>query len=128
MAGRILNRRELRKQTDASEQIAATEVDTPEDAATVVAKPKRASRAKAKTPAVPKVRKARAKKAPPRMRARWCVYDGAMKPIAVFDYNQRGAADDKLAEMLGRKKGTYFLQILKEQMPDADPAEALAVP
>jgi len=122
MAGRILNRRDLRKQSDAVElPVAEAAGTTPE----VVAKPKRAPRAKAKAPAVPRVRKARAKKAPPRMRARWGVFDTAMKQVAVFDYNQRGAADEKLADLLAKKKGTYFLQIVKEPMPE--PAEE-AVP
>ena len=117
MAGRILNRRELRKQSDEAELIAPAPADA--DPTTVVAKPKRAkAKAKEKVPGPPKVRKPRAKKAPPRMCARWCVYDGAMKQVAVFDYNQRLAADEKLAEMLARKKGTYFLQIVKEPMPE----------
>ena len=49
-----------------------------------------------------------------------------MKQVAVFDYNQRAAADEKLADMLGRQKGPYFLQIVKEPMPEPAPAEALA--
>jgi hypothetical protein len=130
MAGRILNRRELRKQADGADQLAAegaaaegaaTEGATP---ATPKVKAKRV--AKAKGPTVPKVRKPRAKKAPPRLRARWCVYDGAMKQIAVFDYNQRPAADEKLGELLARKKGAYFIQVVKEPMAEAVP-EAVPV-
>jgi hypothetical protein len=47
-----------------------------------------------------------------------------MRQVAVFDYNQRTAADDKLAELNARKKGAYFLQIVKEPMPE--PVEATA--
>jgi hypothetical protein len=64
----------------------------------------------------PKVKKPRAKKAPPRMRVRWCVYDGMMKPVAMFDYNKRKEAEASLAQYL-QKKPTYFLQPVKEPMP-----------
>jgi hypothetical protein len=64
----------------------------------------------------PKVKKPRAKKAPPRMRVRWCVYDGMMKPVAMFDYNKRKEAEASLAQFL-QKKPTYFLQPVKEPMP-----------
>ena len=60
------------------------------------------------------------------MRARWGVFDGGMKQVAVFDYNQRAAADEKLADLLGRHKGPYFLQIVKEPMPEPAPVEAPA--
>jgi len=72
----------------------------------------------------PKPKKPRAKKAPPRMRVRWCVYDGMMKPVAMFDYNQRKEAEASLAQYL-QKKPTYFLQPFKEPMPVApEPPEA----
>ena len=110
MAGRILNRRELREQADqAQRQLAAVPVDAG-DAPKAGAKPKRAAATRARKP--------RAKKAPPRLCARWGVFDGGMKRVAIFDYNQRAAADAKLAELLGRRKGTYFLQIVKEEMPE----------
>jgi hypothetical protein len=121
MAGRILNRRALRKQADGIEQ---SEVVVSESALVAVP-PKKQRRAKA--PASPKVKKTRAKKAPPRMRARWGVFDAAMKQVAVFDYNQRAAADEKLADLLVKKKGIHFLQIVKEPMPEPAPVEALAV-
>jgi hypothetical protein len=66
------------------------------------------------------VRKARPKKAPPRLRARWGVFDLGMKQVAVFDYNQRAAADEKLAHLNERKKGFYFLQLVKEPMPEPE--------
>lgn len=121
MAGRILNRRELRKQTDQAEQAEAG-VSDPEAA---VASPKAA--AKRKAAAAPKVRKPRKPKAPPRMRALWCVYDGGMKEVALFDYNQRIAAEVKLAALLGKQKGVYFLQIVKQPMPAAEPAAASSI-
>jgi hypothetical protein len=110
MASRILNRRALREP--------ATSAETA-DAAT----PPRAKARKAA--AAPKARKVRAKKAP-RMCARWGVFDGGMKQVAIFDYNQRAAADEKLAELQTKKKGIHFLQMVKEPMPE--PVSAGAPP
>ena len=77
-------------------------------------------KARAKAPAAPRVRTARAKKVP-RMRARWGVFDGGMKQVAVFDYDQRTAAEEKVVALLSRNKGPYFLQIVKEAMPESAP-------
>ena len=140
MAGRILNRRELRKQSDAADQTAPPAEDGAPDAevaeaAEAAAAPVKKARAKKapadpKAPKVPKVakgRKPRAKKAPPRMCARWGVFDGSMKQVAVFDYNQRAAADEKLADLQSKKKGGHFLQIVKEAMAEPVPAESTSV-
>jgi hypothetical protein len=114
MASRILNRRELREPGEAL-QAAAAEVPDGADA------PR-----KRQATATAKVRKPRAKKVPPRLRARWGVFDGGMKLVSIFDYNQRAAADDKLAELRARHKGLYFVQMVKEPMPEpaTDPASA----
>ncbi len=106
MASRTLKRRELRRQAEQAEQPAAVT----SDAAPSGRKPAKA--------AAPK-KKPRARKEPPRLRARWAVYDGGMKQVAVFDYNQRAAAEEKLAALLARAKGPYFLQIVKEAMPES---------
>ena len=118
MAGRILNRRVLREQADQVEKSEALASDT-KLAGILPKKPP-----KAKPAAAPRVKKTRAKKAPPRLRARWGVFDGGMKQVAIFDYNQRAAADEKLADLLARKKGIHFLQIVKEPMPEPVPVEA----
>lgn len=114
MAGRILNRRELRKQTDQAEQAEANGVDptTTTDPPKVSAGRKSATARKTPKPRKPKM--------PPRMRALWCVYDGGMKEIALFDYNHRAAAEAKLAAMQDKHKGPYFLQIVKQPMPAAE--------
>jgi hypothetical protein len=128
MAGRILNRRELRRESDAAEALeapAAIVVEVP--ATEVVAKPARKSRAKAKGPVVPRVKKPRAPKAPPRLRARWGVFDAGMKQVAIFDYNQRAAADEKLANLLGKGKGGYFVQLVKELLTEPDVVEPAVV-
>jgi hypothetical protein len=115
MAGRILNRRELRQQADQAGQEGAA-----------VAAPAAAAEAAVKKPKAARVKKPRAKKVPPRMRARWGVFDGGMRQVAVFDYSQRDAADRKLADLRARNKGVHFLQIVKEPMPEPEPAAAAA--
>ncbi len=135
MAGRILNRRELRRQSDSADQAAEqTEAAAPETAEAAddgdaeAAPVKKVRKAKAKAPAGPKVKRVRKPKAPPRMFARWGVYDAGMKQVAVFDYTQRAAAEEKLADLLTKKKGTHFLQLVKEAMPEPEPAPAAASP
>jgi len=124
MAGRILNRRELRKQADQADAEADVEVGTADaEAPEAPAKPAKKG-AKAKAPAAAKPKKPRKKKAPVRMCARWAVYDTGMKQVALFDYNQRAMADDKAAELRAKKNGVYFVQILKEPMPEPAPTEA----
>ncbi len=86
MAGRILNRRELRKQADQAEQPEAV-VSGPAAAHAPSVRVARRT-----TKGVPSVRKPWKPKAPPRRQAGWCVFDGGMKEIAIFDYNQRTAA------------------------------------
>ncbi|HEX5269409.1 MAG TPA: hypothetical protein VFW33_02930 [Gemmataceae bacterium] len=132
MAGRVLNRRELRRQSDAAESADLDEVADEADAAEEAEDEEEVAEhaedeappAKVKAKAAPKSRKPRKPKAAPRMRARWGVFDASMKQVAVFDYKDRAAADAKVGELLASKKtGTFFLQLVKEAMPeDAAPA------
>jgi hypothetical protein len=124
MAGRILNRRELRKQADQAEQIEQDEqVEQDAEAGAddeAEAKPKKKARAKA-----PAVKKPRKKKEAPRLRARWGVFDASMKQVAIFDYKERSAADEKVADLIAKKKAIHFVQIVKE--PIVEPPETAAV-
>jgi hypothetical protein len=120
MARRVLNRREMRKQSDAADAV------KPADGAAEVAEaPAKAPKAKAAPrPRKPSVRK---KKEPPRLVARWGVFDSAMKQVAVFNYNQRAQADQKMAELSAKKvNALYFIQIVKEPMPEPAPVEPVA--
>ena len=145
MAGRILNRRELRKQADEAEARESPQDSEDDDKDDQVEdtgdsggdedeepgsdmeggaddeSPRLARKtAKAKAPGA-KARKPRKPKAVPRMRARWGVFDDSMKQVAIFDYNQRAAADEKAADLAAKKKGRFFLQIVKEPMPESAP-------
>jgi hypothetical protein len=113
VAGRTLNRRDLRKQAELAEQ--AQPQTAPPDGPTEAGEPvKKARKAAARKPTT---RKPRAPKPEPRLRARWCIYDGGMKQVALFPYNQRAAADAKLAELQGRAKGVHFLRLFKDALP-----------
>ena len=132
MAGRVLNRRELRRQSDAAESADLHEVadaddaEEDEDNKSVGEGPEvegndeaGPAKPKAKSKAAPKSRKPRKPKAAPRMRVRWGVFDASMKQVAVFDYKDRAAADAKVFDLLATKKtGTFFLQLVKEPMPE----------
>ena len=137
MGRRTLNRHDLREQAEAAEKIAAEksesdeaeveeeeEEELDEDGEPI----KKKKKAKAKKPAVAKVRKPRAKKAPARVYARWGVFDNSMKQVAIFEYNQRTAADEKIADLRSKHKGSYFLQIVKGPMPEPEPVEVLSLP
>jgi hypothetical protein len=115
MAGRPLNRRELRKQADEAER-AEVVAEAPAAEATL---PKKKP---GNAPEASKVKKARKPKAPLRMRARWAVYDTTMKQVAIFDYNQRAAAEEKVADLIAKKKVAHFLQITKEPIIEPAPA------
>jgi hypothetical protein len=105
----------LREQADQAEREAAAPGE--------VAPGKAAAKgAKANKPKAPGGRTSRAKKAPLRMCARWGVFDGGMKRVAIFDYNQRAAAEEKLADLLAKHKGTYCIQIVKEPITETEGA------
>jgi hypothetical protein len=107
----------MRKVSDAAElQNAAAEESTADEA------PAKKGR-KAKSEAAPKAKKPRKKKEPPRLCARWGVFDAAMKQVAIFDYSQRAEAQQKIAELQAKKSAVYFLQIVKEPMAEPAPVE-----
>ena len=122
MAGRTSNRRELRRQAEAAEKIEqqsalATDAAAPEPEPEPTKKPRKAT-------GKPSARKPRAAKADPRMRARWCIYDAAMKQVALFAYNQRADAEAKLADLQARSKVVHFLRLFKDAIPQPAAAPA----
>jgi len=110
MARRVLDRKKLRSEAEAVESAEAKGVKVKKTAKSKEKEPK--------DPSAVKVKKVRAKKVklPPRMRARWCIFDGGMKQVALFDYNQLSTAKARLAEYL-EKKPSYFMQLVKEPLP-----------
>jgi hypothetical protein len=101
MARKILNRKELREESETAEREAK-------------AKKKAAGGAEEAKKKPPK-RKSRAKSAKEvRLKAFWGVFNQSMKRVALFEYSQRKAADKKAAELSTSAKTPHFVQPVKE--------------
>jgi hypothetical protein len=107
MAKRTLSRKQLRAEAEQAERAAGGgEAPAPPGPAKP-AKPAKPARG---------ARKPSAKMEPVRLRAFWGVFDNAMKRVATFAYNERAAAELKLASLNEKKAGRHFLQVVKEPM------------
>jgi hypothetical protein len=104
MARRTLNRMDLRRMAELAEEQGAVTPAIPPD-------PSRGTAS----------RRARGKKGPARVCARWGVFDASMKLVATFDYKERAQAEQKVAELNAQRKGIHFLQMVKEPMDESDP-------
>ena len=130
MAGKPLNRLDLRRQREAAEPLDPMEDETDEvveeveEEEVVEKKPKK----KPKAPAKPKAKSSRSAKPAARMRIVWVVLNDAFKPVATFEYTQKEAAETKAAEMTAKGKGTHFVQRTKEPMPEDAPGIGAAIP
>lgn len=92
MARKVVNRKELRRESEAAEQS--------ETKAAKKAPAKRKSRAKA------------AKEV--RLKAFWGVFNQSLKRVAMFEYSERKQADKKAAELTASQKTPHFVQPVKE--------------
>ena len=130
MAGKPLNRLDLRRQREAAEPLDPMEdeaeevVDDGDDEEVVDKKPKKKAKAAPKS----KAKSTRAAKPTARMRIVWAVLNDAFKTVATFDYAQKEAAETKAAEMTAKGKGTHFVQKTKEPMPEDAPGIGAAIP
>ncbi|MDR3639209.1 MAG: hypothetical protein P4L84_35720 [Isosphaeraceae bacterium] len=130
MAGKPLNRLELRRQNDAAEPLDPMEDEADElmeDFDDDDAQEKRPKK-KAKAPAKAKTKATKAAKPATRMRIVWVVTNDAFKPVGTFEYAQREAAEARAAELTAKGKGTHFIQKVKEPMPDNAPGLGAAIP
>jgi hypothetical protein len=128
MAGKPLNRLELRRQNDAAEPLDPMEVeaddliDEPED------EDGQERRTKKKKAPAKKTKAAKPSKPAARMRIVWTVMNDAFKPISTFEYSQKDAADARAAELTAKGKGPHFVQKTKEPMPDNAPGLGAQIP
>ncbi len=118
MAKRTQNRRELRDMAEAAEKLekaAGSEAGSGE-------KVKKAKEPKKKAAAKPKRAKA---KVIVRKRMLWGVFSSSMKEEGRFAYADREGAEAKATDLAARHKRTYFVQPIKEPLPDkvAEPAK-----
>jgi hypothetical protein len=130
MAGKPLNRLELRRQNDAAEPLDPMEDesedlidDGDEEEAT-----ERKTKKKPKAAAKPKAKSSKPVKPAARMRIVWVVTNDAFKPVGTFEYSQKEAADARAAELTAKGKGTHFVQKVKEPMPDNAPGLGASIP
>jgi hypothetical protein len=131
MAGKPLNRLELRRQREAAEPLDPMEDETEqvveegEEEEVAERRPKK----KPKAPPKPKSKSSRSSSKPTaRMRIVWVVLNDAFKPVATFEYNQKEAAEARAAELTAKGKGTHFVQRTKEPMPEDAPGIGAAIP
>jgi hypothetical protein len=130
MAGKPLNRLELRRQSDAAEPLDPLEdesEDLVEDLDEDESQEQRPKK-KAKAPAKAKSKSAKPPKPAARMRIVWTVMNDAFKAVATFEYAQKEAAETKAADLTARNKGTHFVMKTKEPMPDNAPGLGAAIP
>src|SRR6266478_2789092 len=83
-------------------------------------KKKKAKKVAVKKPAAakkPATKRSRAAKEV-RTRAVWVVYDNGSKVVDKFPYNQRAEADALLAKKIEEKKGTFYINLVKEEIKD----------
>ena len=101
MARKVVNRKELREEAEAAEKAGATKKAK-----------KKAARKTAK-------RKSRAKTpVDVRMKMYWGVFNQAMKPVAMFEFNQKKAAEKKAATLSQNGKSPHFVQKVKQEIDE----------
>jgi hypothetical protein len=103
MARKVLNRKELREESDAAERAGKTKKKAADKSVDAEGKKK------------PVKRKSRAKTAKEvRLKAFWGVFNQSMKRVALFEYSQRKQADKKASELTTSAKSPHFVQPVKE--------------
>ena len=100
MARKTVNRKELREQAEAAEALEAAE----DESGKKKKKKKKATKRKSRTKEPVEVR----------MKVFWGVFNHAMKRVALYDFNQRKAAEKRAKELSAEGKPPHFVQKVKE--------------
>jgi hypothetical protein len=111
MAKRTKNIRELREQAEAAEK----QGKTPATEAGAEVKTKKVKDPKKKAAAKPKRSKA---KVIVRKRMLWGVFSSSLKEEGRFPFADRDAAETRAADLAAKHKRTYFVQPIKEPLPE----------
>ena len=98
MARKILNRKELREESDAAERQTAKTKKPAKKAA------KKATKRKSRAKVVKEVR----------LKAFWGVFSQSLTPVVMFEYSERKGADKKAEELSASKKSPHFVQLVKK--------------
>lgn len=119
MARRILNRRELREESDAAERTEADRVEAVDDEEEV-------DEAEDEAPEEEEVEEKPVKKPPAkrksrskankevRLKAFWGVFSQSLAQVSQFEYNQRAEAQQKADELSESRKSPHFVQLVKK--------------
>ncbi len=106
MARKILNRRELREESDAAER---------EGPASKAGPAKGEDGSEPAKKAAPRLRKGRTKTPKEvRLKAFWGVFSQSLTQVAQYEYGQRQDADKRAAELSESKKSPHFVQLVKK--------------
>jgi hypothetical protein len=104
---------EARKDEGEEEEAAEEEADEGDDEE--APKKKAAPKKKPAAPKKPAAKRVRAQKEV-RHRAVWVVFDNASKRIETFPFNQKDEAEALLARKQEEKKGTFYINLVKEPL------------
>ena len=99
MARKVVNRKELRKQSDAAESAEK-------------GKKKKKEPKKKKAPA--KRKRVAKKDVVVRLKAFWGVYSQSLKRVAMFEYNEKKLAEKKAETLSASGKSPHFVRPVKE--------------
>jgi hypothetical protein len=107
------------EEEDEGEEEAAAEAEEGEEGDEEAPKPKKKKAPAAKKPAAkkPAAKRVRTPKEV-RTRAVWVVFDNASKRVDTFPYNQKAEAEALLARKQEEKKGTFYLNLVKEEIKE----------
>jgi len=128
MAGKPLNRLELRRQNDAAEPLDPMEDESEELIDDAEDDDGQERKAKKKKAPAKKAKAAKPAKPAARMRIVWTVMNDAFKPVGTFEYSQKAAAEARASELTAKGKGPHFVQKTKEPMPDNAPGLGASIP
>lgn len=99
MARKVLNRKELRQESEAAERLESREKKT----------------ATKKAKKTPTKRKSRAKVVKEvRLKAFWGVFNQSLRRVALFEYSQQKQAKKKAEDLSQSQKTPHFVQLVKE--------------
>jgi hypothetical protein len=107
MGRKVQNRRELRRQYEAAEQVDPVEDDVVEADADDDDEPEAPAKKK---------------------KVVWVVLNDSFKPIAQFEFNQKAEADKKAQEMIEKGKGFHFVQKQKVEISADAPGIGAVIP
>jgi hypothetical protein len=115
MARRILNRKELRDEHDASVRVEEEDLDERDEDASEEEEAKPAKKEEAKPVKKATRRKPRAKAGKEvRLKAFWGVFGQSLNQVAQFEHSQRAEAVTKAAELSESRKSPHFVQLVKK--------------